>query len=259
MLWQKILEEGSARPIPRRIGGPADAIICTDGFYPEKDVPGEADSDQKDPRIGGVMFTRWRGRAFAFPAVVTPKIIARWIPRKTQIAQVEFLAPVAAFEAFGSEPAHKKVIALVDSESALLAAIKGYSVKEDISDSATRRWDVIHRNRRVVYFDRILTDANISDGPCRDDWTDGGAAGWATQHIEIHFDDKPRAWEKNKMTWERARFILRDGQHKWPLHAIPPGMRGARDLPRPDPPHVDMIWRRSYETIMILGKRKVRN
>ena len=81
------------------------------------------------------------------------------------------------------------MIALVDSESALGAAIKGYSVKEDVSDLVTRLWDVINRNRIVVYFDRISTGANISDGPSRDDWTDAGAAEWATQHVKIDLDD----------------------------------------------------------------------
>ena len=77
------------------------------------------------------------------------------------------------------------MIALVDSESALGAAVKGYSTREDISDLVTRLWDCINRHRIVVYFDRVSTDANIGDGPSRNIWSDADAAEWARQ--KIHF------------------------------------------------------------------------
>jgi len=180
LLWQAILKEGSARPIPQRIGGPADAIICTDGFFPDP-----VDVGKKPPRVGGVMFARWRSKAVCFSSIVTRRIMEKWMPRKTQIAQVELLAIVAAIETFGAELAHKRVVVLVDSESALGAAIKGYSTKQDISDLVTRLWETIARHRMIVYFDRISTDANISDGPSRNDWEVAKTATWATQRIEL--------------------------------------------------------------------------
>ncbi len=77
------------------------------------------------------------------------------------------------------------MIALVDSESALGAAIKGYSTKEDVSDLVTRLWDVINKNGIVVYFDRVATDANISDGPSRNYWADSDAAEWSVRQIDL--------------------------------------------------------------------------
>ena len=50
--------------------------------------------------------------------------MARWLPRKTQISQVEVLGITAAISAYGPELEGKRTIVLVDSESALGAAIK---------------------------------------------------------------------------------------------------------------------------------------
>jgi hypothetical protein len=181
LLWRSILREGSPRPIPNKIGGPADAIICTDGF-----TPGPFDKDQsKPPRVGGVIFTKWRKAAIVFSSKVSQDIIDTWLPRKTQIAQIELLAMVAAFDTFGSELSGKRVIALIDNESALGAAIKGYSRVDDVSHLVTRLWEIINRHSIIVYFDRISTDANISDGPSRDDWSVARDAEWKTQHIEL--------------------------------------------------------------------------
>ncbi len=64
------------------------------------------------------MFARWRDRAISFTAPVLPAVMRNWLPRKTQVAQVELLAIVAAFEEFGPALSRKRVIALVDSEDA---------------------------------------------------------------------------------------------------------------------------------------------
>ena len=114
----------------------------------------------------------------AFSKVVDPKIMERWFPRQTQIAQVELMAIAIAFDLMGEELAGKRVISLVDSESALGAAVKGYSRKADISDMTTHLWDTISRNRINVFFDRISTDANISDGPSRNEWRVANDHNW---------------------------------------------------------------------------------
>ena len=109
----------------------------------------------------------------------------RWLPRKTQIAQVELLAIKAAIEAFGPEAEGKRLIVLVDSESALGAAIKGYSTKEDISDLVTELWEAISRFGLIVYFDRVSTDANIADGPSRNNFAVAKECDWVEQEIAL--------------------------------------------------------------------------
>ncbi len=109
----------------------------------------------------------------------------RWFKRETQINQVELLALVAAMEAYGPELEGKRVIALVDSEGALGAAIKGYSVHRDVSDLVTILWESVSRWGIILYLDRISTDANISDGPSRDDWAVARECDWVTEHIDF--------------------------------------------------------------------------
>jgi hypothetical protein len=181
LLWQTILRSSRPRPIPSKVGGPADAIICTDGYFPDA-----RKKETAPPRIGGVFFARWRSQIVYFSSVVSDQVMQRWLPRKTQIAQVELLAIIAAFEAFGPEIEGKRVIALVDSESALGAAIKGYSAKEDISDAVTRLWETIAKFGIIVYFDRISTDANISDGPSRNDFAIAKECDWLEQTITLN-------------------------------------------------------------------------
>ena len=180
LLWQGILTNGRPRPIPRTIGGPADAILCTDGFFPNPRL-----RETGHPRVGGVLFTSWRSKPVAFSKRVDEAIMERWFKRETQINQVELLALVAAMEAYGPELEGKRVIALVDSEGALGAAIKGYSVHRDVSDLVTILWESVSRWGIILYLDRISTDANISDGPSRDDWAVARECDWVTEHIDF--------------------------------------------------------------------------
>ncbi len=83
-----------------------------------------------------------------------------------------------AFDLLGQELGGKRVISLVDSESAFGAAVKEYSRKEDISNLTTHLWDTISQNRISVFFDRVSTDANISDGPSRNDWRVANEHNW---------------------------------------------------------------------------------
>ena len=126
---------------------------------------------------------RWRSKATCFSKEVPKRIIATWFPRKTQIAQVELLAIVAAIHRYGPELSGKRVIALVDSESALGAAIKGYSRKDDVSDLLSVLWEEVSRYRIILYLDRISTDANISDGPSRNDWSLQEECDWTKDEI----------------------------------------------------------------------------
>ena len=113
-----------------------------------------------------------------FSTPVIKAIMERWTPRKTQIAQVELLAVVTAIKTWGPELEGKRTIVLVDSESALGAAIKGYSAKSDISELVSELWKTISMYGMIVYFDRISTDANISDGPSRNQLTIAKDCDW---------------------------------------------------------------------------------
>ena len=78
----------------------------------------------------------------------------------------------------------KRVVALIDSDAALGAIVKGYSRKDDISDLVSILWETIARHNIIVYFDRVSTDANIGDGPSRDHWDVKTECDWETLHAE---------------------------------------------------------------------------
>ena len=49
--WLRILKHGQPRPILKKVGGPADAVIFTDG---------STEDDGTRPTIGGVSFMWWK-------------------------------------------------------------------------------------------------------------------------------------------------------------------------------------------------------
>ena len=117
----------------------------------------------------------------AFTQTITKELIDMWIPRTTQISMVELFAPVLAIILLGSDLCHKSVIILVDNEAAESALIKGYSSKEDLCELTGLFWDLCESRRLEVYIDRVSTDANIADGPSRDQkefWKLAADLGW---------------------------------------------------------------------------------
>ena len=104
-----------------------------------------------------------------------------WLPRKTQISMVEMFAPVLAIEYLGSAAQGKSILFFVDSESVEGAMVKGYSASADICELVGVYWKMIDKRRVHAYVDRVSTDANIADGPSRDDpsfWKMVDDLGW---------------------------------------------------------------------------------
>ena len=162
--WTKILCTGRPRPIVGAINRCADVVIFTDGFFPN---PRRGESGIA--RVGGVIFDRERSKPMWFTKPITDELMAGWIPRETQISMVEMFAPVLAVAAYGQQLAGRSLIVMVDSESVEGALVKGYSSKADLCELTGVFWDLCDQLHIAVYIDRVPTDANISDGPSRDD------------------------------------------------------------------------------------------
>jgi hypothetical protein len=171
--WLMILDRGQPRPIRDLRPGPADAVVFTDGSGPEQGETGAVPY-----KIGAVLFAPWRESPVAFSLIVPEDLIKRWLPRKNQIALVEAFAVVMAISHFGAELTGKRLIALVDSECALDALIKGQSKFEDVLGLLKVFWDLIAAHSIDVYLDRVSTDANPSDGMSRDGEQEAIALGW---------------------------------------------------------------------------------
>ena len=151
-------------------------VIFTDGFDP---TPEDRDADQQvKARIGAVMFHRELARPVTFTMPVEQEMIDRWIPRTTQISMIEMLAPIVAVETFAHLIQGKKIVMLIDSESALGALVKGYSAREDLCELTSVFWEQVSDLEGLVFLDRVSTDANISDGPSRGDLSVARSLGW---------------------------------------------------------------------------------
>ena len=146
-------------------------MIFTDGFWPDE-------GSAEEPRIGAVVFDKVQGKAFCTSLTVPKNVITEWIPRKTQIAMVELIAPVVVNEVFADVLKGKKALLFVDSESVEGALVKGYSARADMSWLTAVFWDQLLDLRCLMYVDRVSTDANIADGPSRGRRREVEQGGW---------------------------------------------------------------------------------
>ena len=81
---------------------------------------------------------------------------------------VEMFAAVIALTTFERAVRGRKVLLMIDSESALGGLVKGYSAKEDLCRLVGIFWEIGLKMDTMIYLDRISTDANPADDPSRD-------------------------------------------------------------------------------------------
>ena len=105
-------------------------------------------------------------------------VIDEWIPRSTQIALVELVAVVVALEAFEPEIRGARTVFLIDAEAVEGAVIKGYSSRSDMCLLVGLLWTKIADLDVLSYFDRVSTDANLSDGVSRGRVQEALDRGW---------------------------------------------------------------------------------
>ena len=173
--WIKLIQAGPPREITQVRPASSDVVLFTDGFTPD-----QRKKEVGASRIGAVMFARTAARPAQFTAVVTPELIALWLPRATQICMIELLAPIIALATFKEYVTGKYVLLLVDAEAVEGALVKGYSSKEDMCELVGLFWDLALELRCSIYIDRIPTDANCADKPSRDQVGVGEALNWVT-------------------------------------------------------------------------------
>ena len=172
MEWARIIRDGKRRSLMSATDDEVDGVLFTDGYSPE-----EITDDDK-MRIGVVLFMKDRAKPVCFTMPIEKTIAHKWLPRKNQIALVELFAPIAAVETFGHLMQGKKIIFMIDSESALGALVKGYSDREDMCELVGLFWKQIAQLDILTYLDRVPTDCNPSDEPSRNDMSIAEYLGW---------------------------------------------------------------------------------
>ena len=178
--WLMILEKGRPRAIKTVREGPADAVFFSDGSAPEKGDPPGTKS-----QVGAVMLSWWRESPAGFGVVIPERLIKTWIPRENQIALIEIFAAVLFISHFGPELAGKRVLGLIDSESALDALIKGQSKFNDVILLLKVFWDLVAEHQIDIFLDRVSTDANPSDGLSRGALDEARKLGWKIENAKI--------------------------------------------------------------------------
>ena len=181
--WIKILVKGTPRPIEITDNMPADITIFTDGFYPNP-ILGESGT----PGVGGVIFDRSRSAPITFFNEISDDLMSSWLPRATQISMIEMFAPILVLAGLGNEIEGRSSVILIDNEAVESALIKGYSRKDDLCALTGIFWDLCERLKIEAYVDRVSTDANIADGPSRNDpkfWEMADRLGWKRVYFKI--------------------------------------------------------------------------
>ena len=162
-LWKKLVHHGRPRSILSGKNETADAFFFTDASSGEGENLRKNSKGSDKSITGGVLFCWWRVAPIYFSLEITKEVISKWLPRKSQINQLEMLACIILVNEFKHELANKRVIGLIDSEGALGGLIKGYSRKDDISELVSIFWEIVSGNGISIYLDRVSTDMNVSD------------------------------------------------------------------------------------------------
>ena len=162
--WLWLLDHGGKpRSLSCTEGQLADVVAFTDGYFPDPREPGE----DPQPRVGWVVFERETGASFCGSWDIPEELVAKWLPRKTQIVFVELFAAVLVVDGFYKLLQNQKMLLFVDAEPVEAALVKGYSGKDDMCYLVGLFWQTCARASVAVYIDRVPTDANPSDGASR--------------------------------------------------------------------------------------------
>ena len=122
--WRWLLTtRGVPRSLVNKTDGSSDVVAFTDGYYP---APRETSADPL-PRVGWLLIDKRSGQALTGMWSVPCELIAKWLPRKTQICMVEAFAAVLLVDQYRHLLRNRKLILFVDADAVLAALVKGYS------------------------------------------------------------------------------------------------------------------------------------
>lgn len=131
------------------------------------DVPGR--SPQR--LLGAFLFDPLDQKSFYSSWAVPPAVVDRWIPKKSQMGQLELLAAPFACTTWQDRLKNRAIILFIDNDSAASNLVKGYSAKTDSTAIVGSFWLQMADLRCHVYIDRVESKSNPADGPSRNDFT----------------------------------------------------------------------------------------
>jgi len=125
-------------------------------------VPTEPSKDNPTPAADD-------GQFFHASAVASDAVLTRFAPKGQQIGQLELLAAVCVYYSAPGLFRDRDVIHWIDNSSAIMGLIKGYSSKPDSARIVHAFYLLMFKLRTRVWFEHVVSDANVSDMPSRGD------------------------------------------------------------------------------------------
>jgi hypothetical protein len=130
---------------------------------------------------------------------VPHEIVNTWIPKATQIGQLEIFAGPVALDTWQHLLVEADVLHFIDNNAALSSLIKGYSPKLDSVRLVGDYWLRVSTLKSNVFLDRVESKSNCSDGPSRAD--DSLMKEWGavfvppnTTLLQTPHHQDPRSW-----------------------------------------------------------------
>ena len=145
---------------------------CSLGSFPPPFIlyTDASDVPNRDPRygVGGVLIQQHPAfRMSYFSAAVPISLVQTWIPKQTQMGQLEVLAAPCALHTWGSQLKGQQVIHFIDNNAAASCLVKGYNPKTDSTPLIGDYWTTAAHHGIDIYIDRVESKSNLSDGPSR--------------------------------------------------------------------------------------------
>ena len=160
-LMQEFLRQAPSRELLLLQQKPV--VLYTDA----SDVPGRT----PQRLLGALLYDPLDNRYFHSSWAVPTELVAQWIPKKSQMGQLELLAAPFAFSTWSSRLSLRPVILFIDNDSAASNLVKGYSQKEDSTAIVGLFWLMVSSMKCHLYIDRVESKSNPADGPSRNDFT----------------------------------------------------------------------------------------
>ena len=135
-------------------------VLYTDA----SDVPGRGMGQYC---VGAVLFVPHLNKLFYTSWAVPAEVVAQWVPKKTQIGQLEIFACPVALDTWHDLLRDEEILLFIDNTSAMASVIKGYSPKADSVKLVGDFWLRAAALRAHIFADHVESKSNIADGPSR--------------------------------------------------------------------------------------------
>ena len=150
------------RTLSLKQSGLRPTLLYTDA----SDVPGRAKGQYC---VGAVLDSPLASTLLHTLLAVPTDVVASWIPKQTQIGQLEIFAAPVALDTWGPLLVGQEVFLFVDNTSALASLTKGFSPRADSVKLVGDFWLRACKLQLNAWIERVESKSNLSDGPSRFD------------------------------------------------------------------------------------------